>query len=31
MMLQSVRVLNGITKTATSKIDKNKYKFEKID
>ena len=23
-------VLNGITKTATSKIDKNKYKFEKI-
>ena len=24
-------VLNGITKTATSKIDKNKYKFEKID
>ena len=25
------RVLNGITKTATSKLDKNKYKFEKID
>ena len=24
-------VLKGITKTATSKIDKNKYKFEKID
>ena len=24
-------VLNGIQKTATSKIDKNKYKFEKID
>ena len=24
-------VLNGITKTATSKLDKNKYKFEKID
>ena len=24
------RVLNRITKTATSKIDKNKYKFEKI-
>ena len=22
-------VLKGITKTATSKIDKNKYKFEK--
>ena len=25
------RVLKGITKTATSKIDKNKYYFEKID
>ena len=25
------RVLNGITKTATSKLDKNKYKFKKID
>ena len=25
------QVLNGITKTATSKLDKNKYKFEKID
>ena len=24
-------VLKGITKTATNKIDKNKYKFEKID
>ena len=24
-------VLKGITKTATSKIDKNKYKFEKLD
>ena len=24
-------VLNGTTKTATSKLDKNKYKFEKID
>ena len=24
------RVLNGITKSATSKLDKNKYKFEKI-
>ena len=24
-------VLNGIYKTATSKLDKNKYKFEKID
>ena len=24
-------VLNGIYKTATSKKDKNKYKFEKID
>ena len=24
-------VLNGVTKTATSKLDKNKYKFEKID
>ena len=26
-----IRVLKGITKTATSKLDKNKYKFEKID
>ena len=25
------RVLNGIHKTATSKLDKNKYKFEKLD
>ena len=25
------RVLNGITKTATSKLDKNKYYFEKIE
>ena len=25
------RVLNGITKTATSKIDKNKYYFKKLD
>ena len=25
------RVLNGIYKTATCKLDKNKYKFEKID
>ena len=24
-------VLKGITKTATSKLDKNKYKFEKLD
>ena len=24
-------VLNGINKTATSKLDKNKYKFEKLD
>ena len=24
-------VLNGIYKTATSKLDKNKYKFEKLD
>ena len=26
-----IKVLKGIYKTATSKIDKNKYKFEKID
>ena len=25
------RVLKGITKTATSKLDKNKYKFEKLE
>ena len=25
------RVLNGITKTATSKLDKNKYYFKKLD